>query len=187
MKDRIIHVHEPLSGLHVFDRVRMADDRGYLERLYDAERAGDLLPMAQVAQVNRTLTTQVGTVRGMHFQRPPFAEVKLVHCIRGSVFDVAVDLREGSPTYLHWHAEVLSERNGRFMRIPEGFAHGFQALEADCEMIYVHSQPYRQDAEDGVGPLDPRLAIAWPRAIAVISGRDARHRPIDDEFQGVVA
>lgn len=187
MSDRFIHVHEPLPGLHVFDRVRMGDTRGFLERIYDADSAGDLLPFARVAQVNRTLTAQAGTVRGMHFQRPPFGEVKLVHCIHGSVFDVAVDLRHGSPTFLQWHAEILSGQNGRAMRIPEGFAHGFQTLEADCELIYVHSQPYRQDAEDGIGPLDPGLAIAWPRAIEMISDRDANHRPIDEAFQGVTA
>ncbi len=187
MSDRFIHVHEPLPGLHVFERVRMGDARGFLERIYDADSAGDLLPFARVAQVNRTFTAQAGTVRGMHFQRPPFAEVKLVQCTRGSVFDVAVDLREGSPTFLKWHAEVLSDRNGRAMRVPEGFAHGFQTLEADCELIYVHSQPYRQDAEDGVGPRDPRLAIAWPRAIEMISERDNGHLPINEAFQGVVA
>nr|WP_063572203.1 dTDP-4-dehydrorhamnose 3,5-epimerase family protein [Luteibacter rhizovicinus] len=185
MSDRFIHVHEPLPGLHVFERVRMGDARGFLERIYDADGEGDLLPFARVAQVNRTLTAQAGTVRGMHFQRPPFAEVKLVHCTHGSVFDVAVDLREGSPTFLHWHAEVLSERNWRAMRIPEGFAHGFQSLEANSELIYVHSQSYRAGAEDGVGPLDPRLAIDWPLEIALISERDTNHRLLDADFQGV--
>ena len=186
MSDRFIHIHEPIPGLHVFDRVRMGDARGYLERIYDAGATEDVLPFACVAQVNRTVTAQAGTVRGMHFQRPPFAEVKLVHCTRGSIFDVAVDLRQGSPTYLQWHAEVLSHGNGRCMRVPEGFAHGFQTLETDCELIYVHSQLYRQDAEDGVGPLDPRLAIDWPLPVAMISDRDAHHRPVDEAFLGVV-
>ncbi|WP_285404500.1 dTDP-4-dehydrorhamnose 3,5-epimerase family protein [Luteibacter sp. ME-Dv--P-043b] len=187
MTDRFTHVHEPIRGLHVLDRRRLGDDRGFLERLYDSDAAGQLLPFARIAQINRTMTALEGTVRGMHFQRQPYAEVKLVHCIRGSVFDVAVDLREGSPTYLHWHAEVLSADNGRCLRIPEGFAHGFQALEAGCELIYVHSQPYRQDAECGVWPLDPQLGIAWPRAIALMSDRDAQHGPIDATFQGVIA
>jgi dTDP-4-dehydrorhamnose 3,5-epimerase len=185
MSDRFIAIHEPIPGLHVFERVRMGDARGYLERLFDAESVGPMLPFAAVAQVNRTLTEQAGTVRGMHFQRPPYAEIKLVHCVRGSVFDVAVDLREGSPTYLHWHGEPLSGDNRRCMRIPEGFAHGFQTLEADSELIYVHSQPYRPGSEDGVRPLDQRLGIRWPLAIALISERDGNHPPIDERFQAV--
>lgn len=187
MIDRFTHIHEPLPGLHVFDRTRVGDGRGYLERVFDIDSAGPMLPFGSVAQVNRTVTALAGTVRGMHFQRPPYAEIKLVHCTRGSVFDVAVDLREGSPTFLQWHGEVLSADNLRCMRIPEGFAHGFQSLEPDSELIYVHSQPYRPDAEDGVQPLDPRLAIAWPAAIAMVSERDSSHRLIGASFQGVVA
>lgn len=187
MSDRFTHVHEPLPGLHVFERKRVGDDRGYLERIFDADSAGYMLPFASVAQVNRTVTALAGTVRGMHFQRVPYPEVKLVHCTRGSVFDVAVDLREGSPTYLQWHGEVLSADNLRCMRIPEGFAHGFQSLQPDSELIYVHSQPYRPEVEDGVRPLDPHLAIKWPMEIALISERDSNHRLIGASFQGVVA
>jgi dTDP-4-dehydrorhamnose 3,5-epimerase len=185
MSDRFNHIHEPIPGLHVLERVRMGDARGYLERIFDADIVGSMFPFAAVAQVNRTLTAMAGTVRGMHFQRHPYAEIKLVHCIRGSVFDVAVDLREGSPTYLQWHAEILSGDNGRCMHIPEGFAHGFQSLEADSELIYVHSQPYRPGVEDGVRPLDSRLAISWPLAIALMSERDVNHPPIDERFQAV--
>jgi dTDP-4-dehydrorhamnose 3,5-epimerase len=187
MSDRFTHIHEPLPGLHIFERIRMGDGRGYLERVFDMESSGNMLPFATVAQVNRTVTARAGTVRGMHFQRSPYAEIKLIHCTRGSVFDVAVDLREGSPTYLQWHGEVLSADNLRCMRVPEGFAHGFQSLHADSELIYVHSQPYRPEAEDGVQPLDPRLAITWPMEISLISQRDSSHRLIGAAFQGVVA
>jgi dTDP-4-dehydrorhamnose 3,5-epimerase len=187
MSDRFTHIHEPLPGLHVFERTRVGDARGYLERVFDMDGREPMLPFGSVAQVNRTVTALAGTVRGMHFQRPPFAEVKLVHCTRGSVFDVAVDLRKGSLTYLHWHGEVLSADNLRCMRIPEGFAHGFQSLQPDSELIYVHSKPYRPEAEDGVQPLDPGLAITWPTDITSISERDSNHRLIGATFQGVVA
>jgi len=187
MSDRFTPIHEPLPGLHVFERRRVGDARGYLERVFDVDGTAPMLPFGTVAQVNRTVTALAGTVRGMHFQRPPHAEIKLVHCTRGSVFDVAVDLREGSPTYLQWHGEILSADNLRCMRIPEGFAHGFQSLQPDSELIYVHSQPYRPESEDGVRPLDPRLAITWPMEIALISDRDNNHRLIGTTFQGVVA
>lgn len=186
MSQRLVSVAEPLSSLRVFERKPAGDDRGFLERLY--ERDGSDFPgFVDVAQVNRTVTARRGTVRGMHFQWAPFAESKLVHCLRGSVFDVAVDLREGSATFLRWHGEVLSPDNHRCLWIPEGFAHGFQTLEDDSELIYVHSQPYRADHEGGLHPHDPRLAIQWPLDIAMISDRDAGHAFIDNTFEGVSA
>ncbi len=121
----------------------------------------------------------------MHFQRPPQAEMKLVSCVRGAVWDVAVDLRAGSPTLLHWHAVELSADNGHAMLIPEGFAHGFQALTDDVELIYCHSAPYSADAEGGLNPLDPRVAIVWPLAIAALSARDSAHALLPPSFEGL--
>lgn len=184
---RFTLVHEPLPSLRVFERRRMGDDRGFLERLYDADEADDVMGFAAIGQVNRTWTADVGTVRGMHFQREPMAEIKLVHCVRGAVFDVAVDVRAGSPTFLHWHGEILSETNGRCMRIPEGFAHGFQTLEPDSELLYVHSKPYRPDREDGLHPLDPRLAISWPGEVGLMSGRDGSWPWVDASFVGIIS
>lgn len=182
---RFRFVSEPIPSLRVFERLRMGDTRGFLERLYDSDEIADVMGFNAVCQVNRTRTAEVGTVRGMHFQRGPFAEIKLVHCVRGAVFDVAVDVRENSPTFLQWHAEVLSEANARCMRIPEGFAHGFQVLEPDSELVYIHSQPYRPDSEDGLHPLDLALAITWPRDVAMLSARDAAHPWIGSSFVGV--
>jgi dTDP-4-dehydrorhamnose 3,5-epimerase len=186
MSERFAFIHEPLRALRVFERLPAADDRGFLERLFDKECPIGGVDMAQVAQVNRTRTNDVGTVRGMHFQRVPFAEVKLVHCVRGAVFDVVVDLRDGSSTFLHWHGEVLSEGNRRCMRIPEGFAHGFQVLEPQSELIYVHSEPYRPVHEDGLRPTDSALAIAWPLPVAMMSQRDGSRALLDASFKGVV-
>jgi dTDP-4-dehydrorhamnose 3,5-epimerase len=138
-----------------------------------------------IAQINHTRTSRRGTVRGMHFQRAPHSEMKLVSCIRGSVWDVAVDLRKGSATFLQWHAEELSAENGRAMLIPEGFAHGFQSLTDDVELLYCHSAPYHAEAEDGLNPADPELAIAWPLEITELSGRDTQHPMIGQTFAGL--
>jgi dTDP-4-dehydrorhamnose 3,5-epimerase len=122
----------------------------------------------------------------MHFQYPPQAEAKLVSCLRGAVWDVAVDLRRDSPTFMRWHAEELSASNCRALLIPPGFAHGFQALEPDCELLYLHSEPHNPDLEGALNPCDPALAIAWPRKIAVISDKDANRPMIASDFQGVL-
>ena len=125
------------------------------------------------------------TVRGMHFQHTPQAEVKIVTCLRGEVFDVAVDLRQGSPTFLHWHAQLLNAHNHRSLLIPEGFAHGFQSLTDQCEMIYFHTAFYSADAESGLHPLDPRLAIEWPKPVRNLSNRDNARVFVDDNFLGL--
>jgi dTDP-4-dehydrorhamnose 3,5-epimerase len=175
----------PLAGLKWVARENRGDARGFLSRLFCAEELAAAGWRKPVAQINQTVTTRRGVVRGMHFQNPPHAEMKLVTCLRGAIFDVAVDLRHGSPTFLRWHGEELSSDNRKALLIPEGFAHGFQTLSDDCELIYVHSTPYRADAEGGVSPRDAVLAIAWPLAISELSDRDARHPPIDAAFTGI--
>jgi dTDP-4-dehydrorhamnose 3,5-epimerase len=177
----------PLAGLKVVVRERRGDERGFLSRLYCAEELGAAGWRGAVAQVNHTLTRVPGTVRGMHFQHPPHAEQKLVSCLRGRVWDVAVDLRAGSPTRLRWHAEELSADNGRALLIPEGFAHGFQVLDPDSELLYLHSTFHAPQSEGAVNALDPRLAIAWPLPVGERSARDVAHPPIADDFPGIPA
>jgi dTDP-4-dehydrorhamnose 3,5-epimerase len=175
----------PLAGLVAVERHPLGDSRGFLARVFCAgelKAAGWRLP---IAQINHTYTARRGTVRGLHFQRPPHAEVKLVSCLRGEVWDVAVDLRVDSPTFLQWHAERLSATNGRALLIPEGFAHGFQAVSDDVELLYCHSAAYVAEAEAGLHPLDPRLDIRWPLAVAQLSPRDAGHPFIKPGFEGV--
>jgi dTDP-4-dehydrorhamnose 3,5-epimerase len=177
------------TGLHclnVLVRKPIGDTRGYLERIFCADELQDVLGARRVVQINRTLTIAKGTVRGMHFQFAPHAEMKLVSCLRGSVFDVAVDLRKESPTFLSWHAEILSADNHKTLAIPEGFAHGFQTLTDDCEMLYLHSTKYVPGAEAGLNPLDAKLAIAWPLPIREISPRDAAFALVIDGFEGVM-
>lgn len=176
----------PLAGLKLVGRQRLGDSRGFLARLFCAEELAVIGWLQPIAQINHTFTARRGTVRGMHFQLPPHAEMKLVTCMQGEVWDVAVDLRAGSPTFLHWHAERLSANNGRALLIPEGFAHGFQALTDGVELLYCHSAAYTQSAEGGVNPQDERLSITWPLAITELSARDAAHPMLEDGFEGVV-
>ena len=175
----------PIAGLVAIERLPLGDARGFLERLFCAT---DLAPAGwtgPIAQINHTFTAEAGTVRGLHFQHPPHAETKLVSCLQGAVWDVAVDLRPDSPTYLQWHAEELSASNHRALLIPPGCAHGFQTLRADVQMLYCHSQAHAPHSEGGLHPQDPRLGIAWPLPVHGLSLRDARHPPIAPDFEGV--
>jgi len=175
----------PLAGLRLVQRQRLGDSRGFLARVFCADELRAAGWSRTVAQINHTFTARRGTVRGLHFQQPPHAEMKLVSCLRGEVWDVAVDLRAGSPTFLQWHAARLSADNGHALLIPEGFAHGFQTLSDDAEMLYCHSAAYNPGAEAGLNVRDPRLAIAWPLPIAEVSPRDAAHPDIGADFKGV--
>jgi dTDP-4-dehydrorhamnose 3,5-epimerase len=183
---RFTLIDQPLSGLRLLQRNPIGDSRGYLERLFCIEDLDFLLPSnKKIVQINHTYTAERGTARGMHFQITPYMEQKFVHCIRGEVFDVAVDVRRNSPTFLCWHAEILSESNYRTFVIPEGFAHGFQALTDQCEMLYFHTAAYRQDAECGLHIQDPSIGIQWPLPIKQVSKRDLGYPMLSTEFQGV--
>ena len=171
----VIHTPQALAELHVIERQAMGDSRGWLERMFCTSDLADLLGQRSIQQINLTHTAERATVRGMHFQHPPHAEMKLVSCLRGEVFDVAVDLRPDSPTRYQWHGEILSAENHKTFVIPEGFAHGFQTLMDDCEMLYYHTAAYDSAAEGGAHPLDPDLAIKWPLPIGTMSARDASH------------
>ena len=175
-----------LEGLKIVQRRTVDDSRGFLSRVYCAKEFAGHGFNKSVSQINQTLTYQKGTVRGLHYQLMPHTEIKLVSCVKGEIFDVAVDLRKGSPTFLHWHSEVLSEKNQRSMLIPEGFAHGFQSLTDNCELFYLHSNPYEKDSEAALNMNDPRLAITFPLSITDISERDRAHPMIDNNFEGVM-
>lgn len=175
-----------LAGLKCVERQRLGDSRGFLSRLFCSDELAQAGWLKPVAQINHTYSSKRGTVRGMHLQCLPNVEMKLVSCIRGEVWDVAVDVRANSPTFLQWHAENLSAENGRALLIPEGFAHGFQALTDDVELLYCHSAAHNAEAELGLHHADPRLSIHWPLTIAELSARDAKHPLITDEFKGVL-
>ena len=174
----------PMLGLNVLTRKPVGDNRGWFERMFCIDELHDLMGDRNVLQINHTMTHKKGSVRGMHFQHAPSAEMKFVSCLRGEVFDVAVDLRLDSATFLQWHAELLTFENRKTLAIPEGFAHGFQTLTDNCEMFYLHTAAYDPAAEGGVNPKDPLLAIRWPLPIAELSVRDGGFSMITKEFPG---
>jgi dTDP-4-dehydrorhamnose 3,5-epimerase len=177
----------PIQGLKIVERGRLSDERGFLSRMFcsdELQAAGWRKP---IAQINQTLTRVAGAARGMHFQYPPHAEMKLVNCVRGEVWDVAVDLRQGSSTFLKWFGLQLSAENNRALLIPEGFAHGFQTLAADSELIYLHTSAYHAPSEGALHIHEPRVAIQWPRPIAELSARDQAHPMLPASFQGIAS
>jgi dTDP-4-dehydrorhamnose 3,5-epimerase len=175
----------PLAGLKVLKRKRRGDARGYLTRLFDAEELTEIGWPGGVAQVNETGTATAGTVRGFHYQKPPFAEAKLITVLEGAILDIAVDIRRDSPTFLQHHAVELSAAGDLSYLLPQGFAHGYQALTDSVRMIYIHSAPYRAEAEAGLNTADPRLAITWPLPVENLSARDQGFSMLDDRFKGV--
>ena len=179
-------VSTPLDGLVIVEATKHVDHRGGFYRAYCQRELVSIIGERQILQINVSQTHAVGAVRGMHYQRPPHAEMKLIRCLKGKVWDVAVDLRAGSPTFLQCHAEELSADNAKMLVIPEGCAHGFQALEEDSELLYLHTAFYCPEAEGGVRYNDPRLNIQWPLEIKGISDRDCRHPLVCPEFQGIL-
>lgn len=175
-----------LPGLYAATFPMHADARGAFGRLFCERELASVLAGRGVQQVNLSRTSIAGTVRGLHFQHPPHAEMKMIRCLRGRVWDVAVDLRAGSPTFLRWHAEELSAANGRMLIVPEGCAHGFQVLEPESELLYLHTACYAPQAEGGVHPLEPRLGIRWPLPVHGLSERDGAHPALAD-FTGIAS
>ncbi len=165
----------PIDTATLIEAEPFEDHRGLFARFFCAQELAQILGERQIVNVNFSCTRQAGAVRGMHFQFAPHQEMKLVRCIRGAVFDVLVDLRPSSPTFLKWHGEVLSAANLRMLCVPEGFAHGFQALEPDSEVLYLTTAFYQPDAEGGLRYDDPALGIEWPREVTDISRKDAAH------------
>lgn len=175
-----------LKDLKIIQRNPIGDERGYFERFFCSKELMELAQKKNIVQINHTLTTKQGSVRGMHFQHAPYSEIKIVSCVRGKVFDVAVDLRRDSPTFLQWYAQVLSSDKHLSLLIPEGFAHGFQTLEDDCEMLYFHTAAYQPIAEGAINARDPMLAICWPQTITEMSERDRTHPMLLPDYKGLI-
>jgi dTDP-4-dehydrorhamnose 3,5-epimerase len=174
----------PIDGVFVADTATHVDARGSFTRLFCDRELKALLGDRRIVQINHSRTTRRGSVRGLHYQRPPHAEMKLIRCLRGIVWDVAVDLRSGSPTFLRWHAVELSSQNTAMAIIPEGCAHGFQTLSGDCELLYLHTAPYVPDAEGGVSWNDPSIAIRWPLPLPERDGMSHRDRALRELAPG---
>lgn len=185
MTQRFDLITTPMRDLHLLQRKVLGDTRGYLQRLFCAEELASLGWLQPIAQINHTYTARKGSLRGLHWQLPPHAEMKLISCLRGEVWDVAVDLRSGSSTFLQWHAELLSANNQRSLLIPPGFAHGFQTMSDEVEMLYCHSQAYAPDSELGFNAFDSRIGISWPLAVTDMSIKDRDCAMLQQDFQGV--
>jgi dTDP-4-dehydrorhamnose 3,5-epimerase len=161
-----------LPGVFVIDPEPIRDERGGFARIFCTEEFEEHRLEPRVVQSNLSINHRAGTLRGLHYQHPPAAETKLVRCVRGAIFDVAVDLRPDSPTYLRWVGAELTADNHRAFFVPRGCAHGFQTLEDDTLVLYDVSAPYAPDHEDGAHHADPVFGIDWPLPVSAISDKD---------------
>ena len=173
-----------LNGSFTIQLDPINDERGWFARYFCKKEFSTIGHEKEWVQMNHSFSLKKGTLRGMHFQKPPHSEVKLVRCIQGSVFDVIIDLRKDSPTFLKWFGTELSAENKLMMYIPEGFAHGFQTLEDNSGLLYMHTAYYSPEAEDGLRYNDPLVNISWPIEISEISMRDTNH-DILEKFNGL--
>jgi len=176
----------PLQNAFVIEPEPFTDDRGLFARVFCKQELQSILHGKNIVQVNHSMTRQKGAIRGMHFQRPPMAEIKMVKCLSGSVFDVMIDLRSDSSTFLNWYGEKLSAENMKMMYIPEGFAHGFQTLEENSELLYLHTEFYGPEHEGGVRYNDPLINISWPLEVTDISKKDKNYSLLSKDFEGLL-
>lgn len=168
-----------IEGLVVLERDFHQDLRGSFRRAYcEAELAAVGID-AHASQINHSVSVAPGTLRGLHFQYPPYAEMKIISCLVGAIYDVGVDLRPDSPTYLQSAGVVLRAGEARSLVVPEGFAHGFLSLEPDSHLLYIASSPYMPDSEDGIRYDDPLIGVDWPQEPSVLSPKDASWLPIE--------
>jgi dTDP-4-dehydrorhamnose 3,5-epimerase len=174
-----------LSGAYIIEPEPFKDTRGKFSRLFCRKELEQITHQKEIVQINHSLTVQKGAIRGLHFQKPPKAEIRFVKCVRGSVFDVMIDLRHDSPTIFQWHGEVLSAENMKMSYIPEGFAHGFQTLEKNCELLYFHTALYSPENEGGVQFSDPKIRIKWPLKVNLISEKDKNLPLLTEDFEGI--
>lgn len=174
-----------IAGVYRLDARWIGDERGGFARLFCQKEFEPYFAQGSIRQINYSINRERGTVRGLHYQNPPHAEIKIVRCVKGSIFDVVVDLRCGSETFLHWLGVELSADNKQALLIPPGCAHGFQTLESDSEILYFHSEYYAPIAEGGIRHDDPRLGIEWPLPPINLSKRDIEHPLIATEYVGI--
>ncbi|MEK9684958.1 MAG: dTDP-4-dehydrorhamnose 3,5-epimerase family protein [Rhodospirillaceae bacterium] len=176
----------PLAGLKIIKRRSLLDSRGSFARLFCQDEIGSLLGHKTIKQINISVTKKRGAVRGLHFQYPPHAEDKIVCCLSGAIWDLALDLRKGSETFLKYYAIELTAENDLAFLLPAGFAHGFQSLTSDVKVLYMHTESYTPRAEGIINALDPLVGIEWPCSITERSRRDRSQAFITGSFGGVV-
>lgn len=174
-----------LNDAYIIEINQLTDERGFFERIFCEEEFHQIRFSKKIVQINHSFTKQKGAVRGLHFQFPPYTETKIVKCLKGKVIDIIVDLRKNSTTFLKWTSVELSEQNNKMIFIPDGFAHGFQTLEKNTEMLYFHTEFYSKENESGINIFDPKLNIKLPLKVTEISSRDEKHAFLDTNFKGI--
>lgn len=181
----MIFIPTPLEGSYEVSLAPRADSRGWFARFYCKDEFKQIGHDKEWVQMNHSFTAEKGALRGMHFQYPPYSEIKMVRCIAGSVYDVIIDVRKNSQTFLQFYATELSALKKNMLYIPEGFAHGFQTLTDDCELIYFHSEYYTPNGEGGIRFDEPLVNINWPLPVKEISERDSNHPYLNENFKGI--
>ena len=174
-----------LRGAYIVELKPFTDDRGMFVRTFCKNEFQEIGHVKEFIQFNHSVTNKKGTIRGLHYQVPPYSEIKLIRCVRGSVYDVIVDLRQHSPTFLKHVSVELTEHNLLSLYIPEGFAHGFQTLEDNTQLIYHHTAYYTPGHEAGIRYNDPSVGISWPLPVSVITDKDMNHDLLTNSFKGI--
>ena len=175
-------VPTPIEGAYVIYLTPFTDERGMFARLYCTSEFEAIHHNKEIVQINHSLNTEKGTVRGLHFQFPPHAEIKMIRCVRGKVFDVMVDLRKNSPSFLQWYSVELSPEAANMIYIPEGCGHGFQTLQDNSELLYFHTAQYDRKSEGGIRFNDPKLSINWPLPARNVSEKDLNYPLLEESF-----
>lgn len=174
-----------LKGAYIIEPKPLTDERGFFARIFCRQEFAKYALNPCIAQCDISFNRRKGTIRGMHYQITPYQEAKLLSCIKGSIYDVIIDLRKDSATFLKWEAVYLNEKNRQMLYIPEGFAHGFQTLQDNTEIYYQISEYYHPECSRGLRWNDPKLAIPWPLSEKIVSRRDDSF-PLLDEMGGLV-
>jgi dTDP-4-dehydrorhamnose 3,5-epimerase len=185
MSQKFKFMETDIKGVYVIVPKPFKDHRGMFARIFCKNEFKEIGHEKEIVNINHSATELKGSIRGMHFQYPPKAEIKIVKCIKGSIFDVAIDLRRESETFLSYHGEILSADNMKMLYVPEGFAHGFQSLEDNIEMIYYTTEFYSPEFEGGVRYNDPSIKIEWPLEVTDISDKDRKHTLKNGNFKGI--
>lgn len=181
----MIFTETTLPGAYVIELEPFVDERGFFARTFCQNEFEKIGHHKAFVQINHSSTIQKGTLRGMHYQVPPGAEIKLIRCISGEVYDVIIDLRKGSPSFLKHYGVILSPESMNMIYVPEGFAHGFLTLKDNTQLIYHHTAYYSPSDERGLNYKDPSLDIKWPMEFVLTSDRDLQHPFIDNSFTGI--
>lgn len=174
-----------LKGAFVIELSPLKDERGGFARTFCKEEFKKINHIKDFVQFNHSFNIKKGTIRGMHYQELPHSEIKLIRCIKGAVYDVIIDIRRSSPTFLLWFGVELTADNMKMIYVPEGFAHGFQTLTNETELLYHHTGFYSPTAEKGIRYNDPALNIIWPETVSIISEKDKNYQLLSKNYKGI--